>query len=324
MPGRRDIFEFPEEPAGGWFSFLSMAGAEFHGPITVAILTALALYLLVMLRAVSVLPWWLIVTSALAYLGTTLWGWVATYRRLQALEDYPLSKITSAPQGYVSLEGRAALFPGKPLDSPLTHRPCCWYSYQVKAVDDKRHSGSVGEHETSEWSFMMNDGSGECVVDPVGARLVSGRVARWRVGDFRYTERLILPGDPLLVLGEFATSGSTVTEHDVEFQAGQLIAEWKKDMPALIKRFDLDAGGRISDQNWERVRTQARRDVEAELARNPPQPQNEISKPGDKRPFIISAKSRRQLEKDITIWAWIHLSCFLFGVTLLAAWAFRK
>ena len=122
----------------------------------------------------------------------------------------------------------------------------------------------------------------------------------------------------------FATSGSSVTEHEVEFQAGQLIAEWKKDMPALIKRFDLDASGRISDQKWERVRTQARRDVEAGLAGNPPQPQNEISKPGDERPFIISARSRRQLQKDMTIWAWIHLCCFLFGVTLLAAWAFRK
>ena len=324
MSGRRDIFEFPEEPAGGWFSFLSMAGAEFHGPITAAILAALALFLLVMLRAVGALPWWLIVAPALAFLGTIFCSWVASYRRLQALEDYPLSKIASAPQGYVSLEGRATLFPGNSLDSPLTHRPCCWYSYEVVELDDERRNRSADEHETSEWSFMMNDGSGECVVDPKGAKLVSVRVKKWRVGHFRYTERLILPGDPLLVLGAFTTSGSTVTEHDVEFQVGQLIAEWKKDMPALIQRFDLEGSGRISDQKWERVRTQARRDVEAELARNPPQPQNRVSSPGAERLFIISAKSRRQLERDMTIWVWIHLSCFLLGITILAGWAFRK
>jgi hypothetical protein len=324
MAGRRDIFEFPEEPAGGWFSFLSMAGAEFHGPITAAILTALALFMLVIVRAVSVLPWWLIAAPAPVFLGMTFRGWVASYRRLKALEDYPLSKIASAAQGYVSLEGRAMLFPGKPLESPLTRRTCCWYSYQVVAVDDKHHTGSVGEADTSEWSFMMNDGSGECVVEPTGARLVSKRIATWRVGDFRYTEQLILPGDPLLVIGEFATSGSTVTEHDVEFQVGQLIAEWKKDMPALIQRFELDSSGRISDQNWERVRSQARRDVEAELARNPPQPQHRVSNPGDHRPFIIGARSRQQLERDMTIWTWIHLSCFLFGITLLAAWTFRQ
>jgi hypothetical protein len=224
----------------------------------------------------------------------------------------------------VSLEGRAALFPGKPLDSPLTHRPCCWYSYAVVELDDERSNRSADEHGTSEWSFMMNDGNGECVIDPNGAKLVSMRVKKWRVGNFRYTERLILPGDPLLVLGAFTTSGSTVTEHDVEFQVGQLIAEWKKDMPALIQRFDLDGSGRISDEKWERVRTQARRDVEDELARNPPQPQHRVSNPGDDRPFIIGATSRRQLERDMTIWAWIHLSCFLFGVTILAAWAFHR
>lgn len=324
MPGRRDIFEFPEEPAGGWFSFLSMAGAEFYGPIAAAILAALALFLLVMLRAADALPWWLIAAPALAFLGTIFWSWVASYRRLQALEDYPLSKIASAPQGYVSLEGRASLFPGKPLDSPLTHRPCCWYSYKVVELDDERRNRSADEHDTSEWSFMMSDGSGECVVDPKGAKLISVRVKKWRLDNFSYTEQLILPGDPLLVLGAFTTSGSTVSEHDVEFQVGQLIAEWKKDMPALIQRFDLDSSGRISDQKWEQVRMQARSDVEAELARNPPQPQNRISNPGVERSFIISAKSRRQLERDMTIWVWIHLSCFLLGVTILAAWAFRK
>ena len=324
MPGERDISEFPEEPGSGWFSFLSMAGGEFQAPIAAAIVAVPALFLLVGVLEVGALPLWLIVSLAIAFLGTTFWGWVASYRRLQALEDYPLSRIVSAPQGYVRLEGRAAAFPGKPLDSPLTHRPCCWYSYQVVEWDEERRSGSVKERETSEWSFMMNDGSGECVVDPAGAKLVSERVKKWRAGDFHYTERLILPGDPLFVLGEFATSGSTVSEHDVEFQVGQLIAAWKKDMPALIKRFDLNGDGRFSEQEWELVRRQARREVEAELARNPPQPQNIVAKPRDERPFIISAKSRRRLERDLTIWAWIHLSCFLLGATLLAAWAFRQ
>jgi hypothetical protein len=72
------------------------------------------------------------------------------------------------------------------------------------------------------------------------------------------------------------------------------------------------------------VRTQARRDVEAELARNPPQPQNSVAKPSDGRPFVISAESRRRLERDTAIWVWIHLSCFVLGVALLAAWAFRQ
>jgi hypothetical protein len=324
MPGERDRSAIPEEARVGWFSFLSMAGAEMRWPVIAALLAALALIPLAALRDTGSLPLWAVMSPALAFLAATFWGWVASYRRLQALDDYPRSNIGSAPQGYVRLEGLAAFFPGKPLECPLTHRRCCWYSYQVIEQDDQRRNRSSEEHETSEWSFMMNDGSGECVVDPVGAKLVPVRLRKWREGNFHYTERLILPGDPLFVLGEFSTAGSMVTESDIEFQMGQQIAEWKKDMPALVERFGLDGSGRISEQEWGRVRTQARRDVEAELARNPPQPQNSVAKPADGRPFVISAESRRRLERDTAIWVWIHLSCFLLGAALLAAWAFRR
>jgi hypothetical protein len=300
-----------------------MAGEELRGPVTAAVAAAVALVLLILLRAERGLPLWLFATPALAFLGAALWGWIASYRRLQALEDYPLSRIVSAPQGYVRLEGRAAAFPGQPLRSPLTQLRCCWYSYQKTERNPRERGGSPEEeNETSEWSFMLNDGSGECVVDPVGAKLVSVRVQRWHDERFNYAERCILAGDPLLVLGEFATTSSTVTESDIGLQAGQRIAEWKKDMPALIRRFDLNGDGQFSEQEWERVRAQARRDVEAEFAANPPQPQNIVSKPGDGRQFFISAESRSRLERDMKIWAWIHLSCFLLGVAILA-WVFR-
>jgi hypothetical protein len=319
--------EFAEKPRGGWFSFLAMAGEEFHGPVTAALAAAVVLVLLVMLRPVDAFPLWLMAAPALAFLAAALWGWAVSYRRLQALEDYPLSRIASAPQGYVGLEGRAASFPGKPLQSPLSQLPCCWYSYEVVERADGDRGETTQESDTSEWSFMMNDGSGECVVDPVGAKLVSVRVRKWREGNFHYSERLIIPGDPLFVLGRFATTGSMMAEGDIEFSVGQRLAEWKKDMPALIRRFAAGEaggpGGRFSEQAWERVRLQARRDIEAELAANPPQPQNIVSQPADGRPFIISAESRRRLQRDMTIWACIHLSCFLLGVAALAALAFR-
>ena len=62
MPGERDISEFPEEPGSGWFSFLSMAGAEFQGPITAAIVAVPALFLLVGVLELGALPLWLIVS----------------------------------------------------------------------------------------------------------------------------------------------------------------------------------------------------------------------------------------------------------------------
>ncbi len=320
--------DFTEGPRVGWFSFLAMAGDEFQGPVMAALAAAIALTVLLMLRPVESFPLWLMAAPALAFLGAALWGWAVSYRRLQALEDYPPSRIASAPQGYARIEGRAKAFPGKPLQSPISRLACCWYSYEVVERKDGDRAASTQDRDTSEWSFMVNDGSGECVVDPVGAKLVPVRVRSWREGNFYYTERLILAGDPLFVLGSFATTSSTVTENDVEFGVGERIAEWKKDMPALIRRFAPgeagSPGGGFSEQAWEQVRLQARREVEAELAANPPQPQNIVSRPADGRPFVISGESRARLARDMTIWAGIHLSCFLLGVAALAALAFHR
>ena len=297
-----------------------MAGTELHAPIYAAIVAVPALALFVFAAPLSAtLPRWAFVLPSFAFLGATLWGWIATYRRIQSLEDIPLSRIGSAAQGYARIEGRAARLPGRPLESPLTGWACCWYRFKVVERDDERGSKSSDENETSEWSFMVTDATGECVVDPVGARLVPLRTRRWVHGNFVYRESLILPGDPLVVVGQFASSGSSVTEFDIEFKAGLLLAEWKQDMPALNKRFGLKGEGQILAQEWERVRSEARREVEAEIARDPPQAQNLIAKPDDGRPYVISAKSQAQLERDLKIWAGLHLACFLAGAAVLAA-----
>jgi hypothetical protein len=169
----------------------------------------------------------------------------------------------------------------------------------------------------------MTDGSGECVVDPVGASLSPARERRWHDFDHNYVEQLIVPGDPLCVVGELVTSSSTVTGHDIDFQVGELIAQWKKDMPSLRQRFDLNHDGEFSAVEWQLVRSQARREVEAELARHPPQPQNLVSRPRDGRPFIISGTSRERLEKDQNLWMVLHLCALLAGAALLAYFFFR-
>src|SRR5581483_7337572 len=176
--------------------------------------------------------------AAAIFIGFALWGWIAAYRRLQAFEDIPLSRIATAAQGYARLEGRAAPFPGAKLEAPMTHLACCWYSYKLENLDQNGNVTST-EEDTSEWSFVLSDGTGECVVDPVGAKIASKSVNRYRSRELRWTESAIFPHDPVCVIGSFRTSGMTVTEHDIEVQAGSRIAEWKKDMRALVARFQL-------------------------------------------------------------------------------------
>ena len=262
------------------------------------------------------LPWILALAGAAA-LAAFFRGWLRCNRQLRLLEDVPLSRIESAAQGTVRLEGRAKAFPGKPLVSPLSKKEACWYSYQYSEFD-RDGNRTLSDSETSIWSFMLEDGSGECVVDPEGATLIPARVERWRELDRRFLERSIRPGDPLFVIGQYATSSTAVMERDVEFQVGQRVAEWKKDMPALIRRFDLNADGQFSEQEWERLRTEARREILTELARDPPRPQHAVTRPLDGRLYIVSGKSRRRLTLRLKVWAWLNLAGLVATAAVLA------
>ena len=314
-PPNASVFDGHEE---SWFSFLSMAGTEFFGPIVAIGFAAVALIAVLAWQA-GELPPWTYFSPLLAFMGATFWGWLAANRRLQALADLPLSRIGSAAQGYVRLEGRAASFPGQPTRSPLTQQECCWYSYEIHEYDDGGHPKSQ-ERDTSEWSFTMSDGTGECVLDPAGARLVPVRAKRWRERNFHYMEKTILPGDPLVVTGQFSTSGTGATDYDLEQRTGEIIAEWKKDMPALVQRFDSNGDGKLSLEEWEGARAAALQEVRAALARNPSRAQNLIARPADGRPFNISGESEPRLERDLKIWAWLHLALFLAGGGAFVYW----
>lgn len=55
------------------------------------------------------------------------------YRRVRMIEDTPTSKIRSAAQGYVELQGEAESLPGPATVAPLSQLHCLWYRYRVEA-----------------------------------------------------------------------------------------------------------------------------------------------------------------------------------------------
>ena len=82
------------------------------------------------------------------------WFWALTFSGLSALafyfafrnlararliEDTPTSRVRSAHQGYVELEGEAAAMQGEPILSPLTQTACCWFRYKIET--SSRQSG---------------------------------------------------------------------------------------------------------------------------------------------------------------------------------------
>ena len=91
-------------------------------------------------------------------------GWLAASRRYHLIVDTPTSRIASAAQGYVELQGYCQLHPGSP---PLGFRsgpPCVWYRYNVRRVGDS--SSRLLDRGQSDETFLLDDGSGQCIVDP--------------------------------------------------------------------------------------------------------------------------------------------------------------
>lgn len=229
--------------------------------------------------------------SLTAILG--FFAWIALYRHYRLLHDLPTSRIASAAQGYVELVGCAQALPGRPLLSPVSRQPCCWYRFSVhrQRESDPARMDLV-ERGSSTEPLLLVDETGICAILPEDVGNVFTDHDRiWREGEYCYSESMLLPGEVLYAAGELTTvSVATAApalkldhdnvkalldgrrkdrerKRDVERMAGEhtavgvLIARWKTDRKRLHEHFDLDRDGAIDMKEWEQARTAARREV---------------------------------------------------------------
>jgi hypothetical protein len=157
------------------------------------------------------------------------WNTARRLREARRMEDMPTSRIRSAAQGYVELQGTGRIL-DKDVRSPLTSTPCLWWAYEVEEqrTDSQGHSTWVTiEEDDSADPFMIEDDTGKCIVHPAGAEVTTRDRRRWRgfkshrhgppqglgaifgplFGSYRYTERLLPRDLPLYTLGLFRSHG---------------------------------------------------------------------------------------------------------------------
>lgn len=151
-------------------------------------------------------------------------------RHTRIMEDTPTSKIRSAAQGYVELEGHQHAL-GEPLKAELSQIPCTWYHCQIEkkvtqvtSKGTKTHWDTIYQN-TSQALFLLKDETGECIIDPKGAQVKPDTVSCWYghskkpgpipktwwqkfwagFGSYRYIEKRMNIDAPIYAIGMFQT-----------------------------------------------------------------------------------------------------------------------
>jgi hypothetical protein len=249
---------------------------------------------------------------AMGFIGiSSSYAWYVNLRRFRAVADTPTSKAASAPQGYVELVGRGVHPPGERLRSYLTGLPCLWYRYEVDEIDRNkwRRVDSGESYDT----FGLHDGSGLVLVDPEGAEILAPNKSTWMEGHYRNTEWTLIEGEPIYVLGDHVTLGGAASELNLRQDVSDLLAEWKTDKSALLKRFDLDKNGEIDLNEWELALSAAQRQVEEEHREIRSQDGVHLIRKPRNRPYLIASRGPEEMVSRYRAWAWVHLALLLMS-----------
>lgn len=235
------------------------------------------------------------------------------FHRSRIIDDTATSKIRSAHQGFVELEGVGRLMKGMPIVSPLSNMQCLWYSYSVERKVKEYDIGHDNSHglSKSHWEkvdsgvsdnlFLLIDETGTCVVDPEEATISPSFSKTWygsqefnlsntnsadaimalstsssrffANNNYKYTEKRINVGADLYVLGRFKTIGGRREKLDKAGEVRDLIAKWKTRPEFLLARFDENGDGEIDMQEWQKVMSMADQEVENSFTERLVQPE---------------------------------------------------
>ena len=171
---------------------------------------------------------WLVVGSFGLFVFIFFYQSYRCILKSRAIADIPSSKIRSAAQGLVEIEG-IQHFHKQPIMAGLTQLPCTWYRFVVHQQQQKKWV-PINRQESLAL-FELHDKTGFCVIDPKGAeihapcmdtwhgfnRLPKGKPKTWfgrlwgHMGHYYYQEWRMEDGMPLYAMGNFHTENGVNT-----------------------------------------------------------------------------------------------------------------
>jgi E3 ubiquitin ligase len=249
-------------------------------------------------------------------------------KRARLIEDTPTSKIRSAAQGYVELVGAVSVGESGELLAPLSGTPCVWFDYKVQRYRSSGKNGhwhTVEKGTSSHW-FRIDDKTGNCVIDPQGADVITEHSRTWYGNSptpnqgtdsnhgilsslnqrrYRYIEKFIYIHDVIYALGHFKSLGGGRHIPNNHKMIGEVIRQWKKNYDWILEKFDKDENGEIDMEEWEQVRKSASQEAEKRRSEMSKLPTTHLlSKTLNKQhPFILSTHSQKKLAKRYRYYA---------------------
>lgn len=292
---------------------------------------------------------WLVVIGLAAAAVYSFWYAIKSWTKNRVIEDTPTSRVRSAAQGYVALSGRGMPLPNAENKGPLTGMPCTWWRYTIEQRDGRGYAGlsrswSTLQSDISAAPFLLDDGTGQCLIDPRSAEVFPGAsdvwygssewpemhipngtgVFGWLVdhavtGKYRYTEQRLQPHEHVCALGALRSVGGVSVESP-DAAIADLLREWKQDQAALLARFDDDHDGTLSSAEWDRARAAARQQVlDGRNAEASPPSLNVLADPQDGRSFLLAASDDTSLARRFRRRALAGLAGFV-GSTAALTW----
>ncbi|MDB5888122.1 MAG: hypothetical protein JWM03_994 [Rhodocyclales bacterium] len=249
----------------------------------------------------------------------SLTAWLKSLRTLQIITATPVSRVNSAAQGYVALQGRGKALVGVPLLSPFNGLPVLWYRLHTQQRDGRGRWQSCSWDE-SDACLILEDESGQCVIDPQGAEVHTLQRETEVRDDMRYTQWCLTEHMPLLVLGNFKTlQGETLTQTERE-TVKEVLADWKQDKAELLRRFDLNGDREIDETEWSLARAEAVREARRQRVEADQMAATHlVQQTCDRRPFILSAVKPWRLKLPHRAWCVWHAAMFLVACIGVAA-----
>ena len=193
------------------------------------------------------------------------------FRRIRLIDDTPSTRLNSAAQGYVELEGQVALYDGEIVRGPGQDLPVMvWYRKYFL---------------TSSAGFILDDGKGRCTIDPRDAEVIT---PLYHYIGILY--RAIYPHETIYALGYLQTLSKIRNEDERNTLVRHKLVSWKRNQFKFLNYFDKNNDGKIDEAEMGSAKIAAERAVDSELEEVYLEPATHtISVPDDGRPFLLSS-----------------------------------